>query len=130
MNDSQKDSEKSSVTEQSGHVSLAEHLVEIQCSRSTPEDSKARVQLFGHASFAEQLARSTAFQFRSGGFKGSSLTLRPRLVCRACKYPTAYTLLQFLNCLILLIVYNYLTVTDVNVRQKCPGKGRVAEIIS
>ena len=28
------------MTEQSGHVSFAEQSVEIQCSRSTPEDSK------------------------------------------------------------------------------------------
>ena len=118
------------MTEQSGHVSFAEQTVEIQCSRSTPEDSKAPVQLFGHASFAEQSARSPAFQFRSGGFKSSSLTLRPRFVCRACKYPTAYLhLVAVLNCLIL-IVYNHLTVTDVNVRLKCPGKGKVADIIS
>ena len=76
-----KDSERSSVAEQSA---------EVCCSSSAPEDSKAPVQLFGHASFAEQSeSRSRCSSSAPGDPKAPvKLLIRPCLVCRTCKYPT------------------------------------------
>ena len=118
-----KDRERSSVAEQSA---------EVCCSSSAPEDSKAPVQLFGHASFVEQSeSRSRCSSSAPGDPKARvKLLIRPCLVCRACKYPTV---LPTTSCsfefFLILILYNYLTAVRVNIRHKCPGKRRVAEII-
>ena len=106
---------------------------EVCCSSSAPEDSKAPVQLFGHASFAEQSeSRSRCSSSAPGDPKARvKLLIRPCLVCRTCKYPTG---LPTTSCSFELFDSDFVQLLDrsacKHIRHKCPGKRRVAEIIS